>query len=79
MARLFGLHSRRDVDKWAETPHLLLGDGVPALAHCAARFLCRLESRLTTGDHDCLVGRVTAAEVLDAGPPLPMRGSDYMP
>jgi len=78
-ARLFGLHSRRDRDKWAETPYVLMGGGVPALTRCAARLLCRLESRLTTGDHDCLVGRVTAAEVLDAEPPLPMRGSDYKP
>ncbi len=39
-ARLFGLHSRRDRDKWAETPHVLLGEGVPALERCAARLLC---------------------------------------
>ena len=78
-ARLFGLHSRRDRDKWAETPHVRLGAGVPALAVCAARLLCRLESRLTTGDHDCLVGRVTSAEVFAGGTPLPMRGSDYAP
>jgi flavin reductase (DIM6/NTAB) family NADH-FMN oxidoreductase RutF len=78
-ARLFGLHSRRDRDKWAETPHVLLGGGVPALARCAARLLCRLEARFTTGDHDCVVGRVTLAEVVDGGPALPMRGSDYAP
>ncbi len=78
-ARLFGLHSGRDRDKWAETPHVLMGEGVPALAACAARLLCRLESRLTTGDHDCLVGRVTAAEVFDGRVPLPMRGRDYAP
>ncbi len=78
-ARLFGLHSRRDRDKWAETRHVLLGGGVPALAACAARLLCAVESRLTTGDHDCIVGRVTAAEVVDGAPALPMRGRDYAP
>lgn len=78
-ARLFGLHSRRDRDKWAETPHVLLGAGVPAFARCAARLLCRVESRLETGDHDCIVGRVVSAEVVGGGPALPMRGSDYAP
>jgi flavin reductase (DIM6/NTAB) family NADH-FMN oxidoreductase RutF len=79
VARLFGLHSRRDRDKWAETPHVLLGAGTPALARCAARALCRLETRFTTGDHDCFVGRVVLAEVIDGGPALPLRGADYVP
>ncbi|MFN2370708.1 MAG: flavin reductase family protein [Candidatus Krumholzibacteriia bacterium] len=78
-ARLFGLHSRRERDKWAETPHVLLGRGVPALARCAARLLCALEGRFTTGDHDCLVGRVVEAEVVQGGPALPLRGADYAP
>lgn len=78
-ARLFGLNSRREVDKWATTAHVLLGEGVPALRHCTSRFLCEVDSRLTTGDHDCFVGRVVASEVVDGGPALPMRGSDYAP
>ena len=48
--RLFGRHSRRDRDKWAEVEHVLLGDGVPALARCSARLLCEIEGRFTTGD-----------------------------
>jgi len=78
-ARLFGLNSRRDVDKWAGTAHVLLGEGVPALRHCTSRFLCEVASRFTTGDHDCFVGRVVTAEVVDGGPALPLRGSDYAP
>ncbi len=78
-ARLFGLESRRDVDKWAQTAHVLLGEGVPALEHCSVRFLCRMENRFTTGDHDCFVGRVVEWEVVAGGPALPMRGSDYAP
>lgn len=76
-ARLFGLHSRRDRDKWAEVDHVTLGEGAPALARCAARLLCRLEGRLTAGDHDLLTGLVVAADVVDGGPVLPLRGSDY--
>ena len=78
-ARLFGFHSQRDRDKWEETAHILLGEGVPALQHCSARILCRLESRFTTGDHDCFVGRVIETAVVAGGPALPMRGADYVP
>jgi len=77
--RLFGRHSRRDRDKWAEVEHVLLGEGVPALGRCSARLLCEIEGRFTTGDHDCLVGRVTVAEVVDGAPALPMRGEDWAP
>lgn len=78
-ARLFGLNSRREVDKWAQTAHVLLGEGIPALEHCSARFLCGLENRFTTGDHDCLVGRIISGETVAGGPALPMRGRDYAP
>jgi flavin reductase (DIM6/NTAB) family NADH-FMN oxidoreductase RutF len=78
-ARLFGLKSRRDVDKWAQTAHVLLGEGIPALEHCSARFLCAVESRFTTGDHDCLIGRILIGETVAGGPALPMRGRDYAP
>lgn len=77
-ARLFGLHSGRDRDKWAEVAHVEL-DGVPALAACAARLLCRTVARHAAGDHDLFVGEVLAAEVPDGGPALPLRGTDYAP
>jgi len=79
VARLFGLHSQRDRDKWAETDHVLLGAGAPALAVCSARFLCRSTGRFTTGDHDCFLGEITFSEVVDGPPALPLRGEDYRP
>ena len=79
VARRFGLHSRRELDKWALTEHVLLGDGIPAVAGCAARYLCRIVQRFATGDHDCLVGEIEVAEVAAGGPALPMRGADYGP
>jgi flavin reductase (DIM6/NTAB) family NADH-FMN oxidoreductase RutF len=77
VGRLFGRHSRRDRDKWAEVDHVLMGEGVPAMERCAARWLCTVDSRFTTGDHDCFVGRVVEAAVIDGAPALPMRGADY--
>jgi len=78
-ARLFGLKSRRDVDKWAEVDHDLLGEGTPALRHCSTRFLCRKTEVLKTGDHDCFVGLVIGAEIISDEKALPMRGADYAP
>ncbi|MDO9695053.1 MAG: flavin reductase family protein [Candidatus Latescibacteria bacterium] len=79
VARLFGLQSGRDLDKWERTPAVLLGGGVPALRDCAARLLCRLVARHPAGDHDLLVGEVLVSEVVGGGPALPMRGTDYAP
>jgi flavin reductase (DIM6/NTAB) family NADH-FMN oxidoreductase RutF len=79
VARLFGLQSGRDLDKWERTPAVLLGGGVPALRDCAARLLCRLVDRHPAGDHELLVGEVLASEVVGGGPALPMRGTDYAP
>ena len=79
VARLFGLNSGREIDKWARVEHDLLGEGIPAVAGCAARYLCTIENRFTTGDHDCLVGRIDVAEEVAGGPALPMRGRDYAP
>lgn len=79
VARLFGLKSRREVDKWAEVDHDLLGEGIPALRHCTARFLCRVRDVFRTGDHDCYVGEIVSAETVAGAPALPMRGGDYRP
>lgn len=77
LGRHFGLQSRRDVDKWAAVPSVLLGGRFPALARCAARLLCATRDSFRTGDHDCFVGEIIQAEVVDGGPALPMRGEDY--
>lgn len=79
VARLFGLQSRRQTDKWAACEHVMLGAGTPALKDCTARYLCREVSRLRTGDHDCIVGEIMSAETVSGAPALPMRGADYAP
>lgn len=77
VARLFGLHSRRQRDKWAEVPYDLLGRGAPALRECSARFLCAKDAVHPAGDHDLFVGRVLSAQILAGGPALPLRPGDY--
>ncbi len=78
-ARLFGLQSGNEIDKWSEVDHVLLGAGIPAMQDCCARYLCRIVRLFQTGDHDCFVGEVVEAEVLSEGNALPMRGADYSP
>lgn len=77
-ARRFGLHSRRELDKWAETPFVLM-DGVPAVADASARLLCRVTARFPAGDHDLFLGEVVESVVDRGAPALPMRGRDYAP
>ena len=77
--RLFGLASRRDVEKWSRVDHVLLEGGVPALARCAARLCCRITDRLPAGDHEVFVAEILTSEVVDGGPALPMRGADWIP
>ena len=78
-ARLFGLHSGRDRDKWAETPHVLMGGDCPAVAGCSARLLCRVVGRCAAGDHELFIGEVVESVRERGGPALPMRGSDFAP
>jgi flavin reductase (DIM6/NTAB) family NADH-FMN oxidoreductase RutF len=77
LGRHFGLQSQRDVDKWSAVDHVLLAGHTPALVRCGARFLCRIKYRFPTGDHDCFVGQIQKAEVVEGGPPLPLRAEDY--
>jgi flavin reductase (DIM6/NTAB) family NADH-FMN oxidoreductase RutF len=77
VGRVFGYHSRRDRDKWAEVDHVLLGRGTPALARCSAHLLCRVRDRVRLGDHDGFVGEVVEAAVLSGPPALPLRAADF--
>ncbi len=79
IARLFGLYSRRERDKWAEVDHDLWGEGTPVLRQCSARLLCLTRQIVTAGDHDLYIGEVVRAEIVAGRPALPMRGSDYAP
>jgi len=77
--RLFGLESRRDVDKWSRVDHVLLEGGTPALKSCAARMACRTVARHVAGDHEIFVGEILGSELVDGGPGLVMKGSDWAP
>jgi flavin reductase (DIM6/NTAB) family NADH-FMN oxidoreductase RutF len=78
IGRVFGFQSGRDVDKWSEVTHVLMGDdAIPALSHCSARLLCAIRDRVPLGDHDGFVGEVLEAEIVAGAPALPLRPEDF--
>jgi flavin reductase (DIM6/NTAB) family NADH-FMN oxidoreductase RutF len=47
---------------WREVPHRLGESGLPLVDGAAGWFQCRLESHQAAGDHELLIGRITAVE-----------------
>lgn len=73
-----GFAKRGAPKPWHAADHHLGATGTPRLEAALAALECRVEHRLTAGDHELVVGRVVAAEVgeVEAGPLLFYRG-DY--
>lgn len=51
-------------------PFHLSERGVPLLDDCLARLECEIERRVPAGDHDIVLGRVVAGELVRDGRPL---------
>lgn len=71
-----GFAKRGALKPWHAAHHRPGATGTPRLEHALAVLECRVEHRLTAGDHELLLGRVVAAEVgeVEAGPLLFYRG-----
>jgi flavin reductase (DIM6/NTAB) family NADH-FMN oxidoreductase RutF len=69
----FGLHSGRDVDKWAGISHDDSPFGGPRLSDALAWLDCRVEASLDIGDRTVHVAEVLSGCVERAGAPLTMR------
>lgn len=54
---------------WREVPHRLGVTGLPIVAGCVAWFECELRQLYSAGDHDVVIGAVSAAG-REAGEPL---------
>jgi flavin reductase (DIM6/NTAB) family NADH-FMN oxidoreductase RutF len=66
LARHFGTQSGRDTDKlrgirWQPGP-----EGAPILAEAVAWLGCRVTGSTAVGDHELIIARVTAGDVLDS-------------
>ena len=77
LAAHFGTQSGRDVDKLADVATHATERGAPILVEALAWFECDVVGRVVAGDHDVVLGRVVAGEVLDHdAEPLPYAETD---
>lgn len=71
LAKHFGTHSGRTVDKLASIPWRPGKTGAPLLTDALAHFDCRLVSDIDAGDHRLVLGRVVDGAIVSAaGDPL---------
>ena len=64
LAERFGTTSGRDEDKLAEVPWRPASSGAPILTQSVAWLDCRLHDRVRAGDHEIVLGRPVAGELL---------------
>jgi flavin reductase (DIM6/NTAB) family NADH-FMN oxidoreductase RutF len=67
LARRFGTRSGRDEDKLAGVRWRPGRQGAPILEEALAFFECELHGSVEAGDHELILGRVTAGRVLAPG------------
>ncbi|MGQ9543926.1 MAG: flavin reductase family protein [Candidatus Bathyarchaeia archaeon] len=77
IAKLFGLHSGRDVNKFAKVPYETKVTGAPILRDCLAYLDCEVENSISVGDHTLFVGRILTAGVKVRKKPLLYNPNDY--
>jgi flavin reductase (DIM6/NTAB) family NADH-FMN oxidoreductase RutF len=68
--------ARKGQDRFNGLPWTPGETGVPLLPGALAAIECAVEQRVTSGDHDILIGRMVRAQVVD-GEPLVYFGSRY--
>lgn len=64
LARHFGTRSGRETDKLAGVSWRAGRTGAPILAEAVAYLECRLTGRIPAGDHDIVIARPVAGEIL---------------
>jgi flavin reductase (DIM6/NTAB) family NADH-FMN oxidoreductase RutF len=64
LARAFGVHSGRDEDKLSGMTWRPAASGAPILADVLAWLECRLHQRVPAGDHEIMLGRPVAGELV---------------
>ena len=74
----FGTHSARDTDKLRGMRWRPACNGAPILEDALAYFECERHGTLPAGDHELIVGRVHAGDLLLPGSPLAYSATDNM-
>lgn len=67
----FGFYSSRDIDKFADTEYITVGDGLPAVNEsCCSWILCKVESEFDCDTHTVFVGEMIDGERISSLPPM---------
>ncbi|MEM2123607.1 MAG: flavin reductase family protein [Candidatus Bathyarchaeia archaeon] len=77
IAKLFGLQSGRDMDKFAQVAFETKVSGSPVLKDCLAFLDCKVESSLQVGDHTIFIGSILDAGIKRDEKPLIYNPEDY--
>jgi flavin reductase (DIM6/NTAB) family NADH-FMN oxidoreductase RutF len=64
LAEAFGTRSGRDQDKLADIAWRAAGSGAPILSDALAWLECRIHQRVPAGDHELILGRPVAGELV---------------
>ncbi len=64
LAKYFGTHSGKDVDKFSTIPYIEAGSGSPVLKEAMAYVECKLVNAFEAGDHTLFIGEVLEGEIL---------------
>jgi len=64
LAKYFGTHSGKNVDKFANIPYIEAGNGSPILKEAMAYVECKLVNAFEAGDHTLIIGEVLEGEIL---------------
>jgi flavin reductase (DIM6/NTAB) family NADH-FMN oxidoreductase RutF len=64
LAKAFGTRSGRDQDKLSDIAWRAAGSGAPILSDALAWLECRIHQRVPAGDHELILGRPVAGELV---------------
>ena len=64
LAKYFGTHSGKNVDKFANIAYIEAGNGSPVLKEAMAYVECKLVNAFEAGDHTLFIGEVLEGEIL---------------
>lgn len=77
MAKLFGLKSGRDINKFQDITYEFKKSGSPIISDCLAYLDCKVLKSFDVGDHTIFVGEILDTDIKDDKEPLIYNSKDY--
>jgi len=77
LAKLFGLHSGKTMNKFSKVEYETRKTGAPILKDCLAYLDCKVHKSIEVGDHIIYVGEILEARIKSDEKPLIYNSKDY--